>query len=151
MTSGALNPPTEARKRQQGPCRTASYASTGHKALLRRPHWYIHRAQGASPTATLLPIQGSRHFPASHVSTQLHPHCTAGHLLVSIKGDDQGPTERGEEERRARDVRTHGRTTQTSGGRQSRRDAVEVAPDCSPQGRALSFSLSLVLALPQRL
>jgi hypothetical protein len=37
MTSVALKPPTEASKRQQGPCRTASYASTGLKALLRRP------------------------------------------------------------------------------------------------------------------
>jgi hypothetical protein len=34
MTSVALKPPTEASKRQQDPCRTASYASTGLKALL---------------------------------------------------------------------------------------------------------------------
>jgi hypothetical protein len=37
MTSVALKPPTEASKRQQDPCRTVSYASTGLKALLRRP------------------------------------------------------------------------------------------------------------------
>jgi hypothetical protein len=37
MTSVALKPPTEASKRQQDPCRTASYASTGLKALLRQP------------------------------------------------------------------------------------------------------------------
>jgi hypothetical protein len=36
MTSVALKPPTEASKRQQDPCRTASYASTGLKALLRQ-------------------------------------------------------------------------------------------------------------------
>jgi hypothetical protein len=34
MTSVALKPPTEASKRQQDPCRIASYASTGLKALL---------------------------------------------------------------------------------------------------------------------
>jgi hypothetical protein len=37
MTSDCSQPPTEARKRQQHPCRTTSYASTGLKALLRRP------------------------------------------------------------------------------------------------------------------
>jgi hypothetical protein len=37
MTSVALKPPTEASKRQQDPCHTASYASTGLKALLRQP------------------------------------------------------------------------------------------------------------------
>jgi hypothetical protein len=37
MTSVALKPPTEASKRQQDPCCTASYASTGLKALLRQP------------------------------------------------------------------------------------------------------------------
>jgi hypothetical protein len=73
--------------------------STGLKALLRRPRRYIYRAQGAPPMATLLSVQGSGHFPANHVSSKLHPHCTAGHLLVSIKGGVQGPT-RGEEEKR---------------------------------------------------
>jgi hypothetical protein len=38
MTSIALKPPTEARQRQQDPCRADSCASTGLKALLRRPH-----------------------------------------------------------------------------------------------------------------
>jgi hypothetical protein len=70
--------------------------STGLKALPRRPRYYLYRAQGAPPTATLLSIQGSGHFPAGHVSSKLHPHCTAGHLLVSIKGGVQGPTREGE-------------------------------------------------------
>jgi hypothetical protein len=35
MTSDCSQPPTEARKCQQNPCRTASYASTGLKAFLR--------------------------------------------------------------------------------------------------------------------
>jgi hypothetical protein len=37
MTSDCSQPPTEARERQQHPCRTASYASTGLKALPRQP------------------------------------------------------------------------------------------------------------------
>jgi hypothetical protein len=37
MMSDCSQPPTEARKRQQHLCRTASCASTGLKALLRRP------------------------------------------------------------------------------------------------------------------
>jgi hypothetical protein len=37
MTSVALKPPTEARQRQQDPCRADSCASTGLKVLLRRP------------------------------------------------------------------------------------------------------------------
>jgi hypothetical protein len=37
MTSDCSQPPTEARQRQQDPCRTDSCASTGLKALLRRP------------------------------------------------------------------------------------------------------------------
>jgi hypothetical protein len=37
MTSDCSQPPTEARKHQQDPCRTDSCASTGLKALLRRP------------------------------------------------------------------------------------------------------------------
>jgi hypothetical protein len=37
MTLVALKPPTEARQRQQDPCHTDSCASTGLKALLRRP------------------------------------------------------------------------------------------------------------------
>jgi hypothetical protein len=66
----------------------------GLKALLRRPRYYLYRAQVALAMATLLSVQGSGHFPASHVSSKLHPHYTAGHLLVSIKGGVQGPTER---------------------------------------------------------
>jgi hypothetical protein len=123
---------------------------TGLKAPLRRPRRRIYRAQGTSPTATLF-VQGSGHFPASHVSSRLHPHCTAGHLLVSIKGGVQGPTrgERGKkkDERRTCNVWTHGRTALTSGGSQSRREAVQAAPDGSPRSRTLSFSLSLSLSL----
>jgi hypothetical protein len=37
MMSDCSRPPTEARQRQQDPCRTDSCASTGLKALLRRP------------------------------------------------------------------------------------------------------------------
>jgi hypothetical protein len=37
MTSDCSQPPTEARERQQHPCRTTSYASTGLKALPRQP------------------------------------------------------------------------------------------------------------------
>jgi hypothetical protein len=37
MTSDRSQPPTEARQRQQGPCRADSCASTGLKALLRWP------------------------------------------------------------------------------------------------------------------
>jgi hypothetical protein len=57
----------------------------------------------------------------------------------------------GEGEGRTCNVRTHGRTAQTSGGRQSRRDAVEAAPDAPPQGRTLSFSLSLASHSPSLL
>jgi hypothetical protein len=53
MTSDCSQPPTEAREHQQDPCRTASYASTGLKAPLRRARLYLYRAQGAPPTATL--------------------------------------------------------------------------------------------------
>jgi hypothetical protein len=120
--------------------------STGLKALLRRPCRHTYRAQGAPPTATLLSVQGLGHFPASHISSKLHPHCTAGHLLASIKGDVQGPTKgkrKGERKGRMCSIQTHRRTTQTSEGRQSRRDAVQAAPDGPPQGRTLSSSLSL--------
>jgi hypothetical protein len=126
--------------------------STGLKALLRRPRRYIYRAQGAPPTATLLSVQGSGHFPASHVSSKLHPYCTAGHLLVSIKGVSRAPRgggreKKGREGRRTCNVRTHGRTALTSEGSQGRRDTVQAASDGSPRGRTLSFSLSLSLSL----
>jgi hypothetical protein len=55
MTSIALKPPTEARKRQQG--------SMPHRQLC------FYRAQGTSPTATLARVQGSRRFSTSHIST----------------------------------------------------------------------------------
>jgi hypothetical protein len=121
MTSVVLKPPTKARRRQQDPCNANSCASTGLKALLRRPRYYLYRPQGAPPTATLLSVQGSRHFPASHVSSKLHPHCTAGHLLASIKGDVQG--------------KKKGEARQRDGRRQA-------GPD------PLSLSRSLLLALP---
>jgi hypothetical protein len=37
MTSVALKPPTEAKQRQEDPCRADSCASTGLKVLLRQP------------------------------------------------------------------------------------------------------------------
>jgi hypothetical protein len=39
------------------------------------PHRQLcfYRAQGTSPTTTLVRVQGSRHFPAGHISTLLHP------------------------------------------------------------------------------
>jgi hypothetical protein len=39
------------------------------------PHRQLcyYRAQGTSPMAMLARVQGSRRFPASHVSTQLQP------------------------------------------------------------------------------
>jgi hypothetical protein len=43
-------------------------APTGLKAPLRRPHRHIYRAQGTSPTAMLF-VQGSGHFPTSHISS----------------------------------------------------------------------------------
>jgi hypothetical protein len=73
MTSVVLKPPKEARRRQQDPCSANSYTATGLKALLRRPRCYLYRTRDVPPTATLLSVQGSGHFPASHVSSQLHP------------------------------------------------------------------------------
>jgi hypothetical protein len=67
MTSVVLKPPTEARRRQQDPCRAISYDATGLKALLRRPRYYRYRAQGTSPMATLLPLQGSSRSRDGHV------------------------------------------------------------------------------------
>jgi hypothetical protein len=126
MTSVVLKPPTEARRRQQDPCSANSCASTGLKALLRRPRYYLYRAQDAPPTATLLSVQGSGHFPASHVSSKLHPHYTAGHLLVSIKGD-----------------------VQEKGGRHDRRTGRRTTKGREKMGRARpSLSRSLLLALP---
>jgi hypothetical protein len=133
--------------------------STGLKALLRRPRWYTYRAQGTPPTATSVHLQGSRRSSDGHViictglrahpcqprSSKVHPYCTAGHLLVSIKGGVQGSTEE-ERGRRTCSVRTHERTALTSRGSQSRRDAVQAASDGPPQGRTLSFSLSLSLS-----
>jgi hypothetical protein len=84
MTSVA-QPPTEARKRQQDPCRTASYASTGLKALPRRPCWYMYRAQVTSPPATL--------------ARSYTPIVQLDYLLASIKGDVQGLPRRGGTER----------------------------------------------------
>jgi hypothetical protein len=66
----------------------ASYGSKETSArFIQRQQLYCYRAQGISPTATMLPlqdsrrpptatllsVQGSRHLPASHVSSQLHP------------------------------------------------------------------------------
>ena len=73
MTSVVLKPPTEARRRQQDPSSANSCTATGSKALLRRPQHYLYRTRDVPPTATLLSVQSSGHFPASHVSSQLHP------------------------------------------------------------------------------
>jgi hypothetical protein len=131
MTSVVLKPPTEARRRQQDPCSANSCAATWLKALLRRPRYYLYRARDAPPTATLLSVQGSGHFPASHVSFQLHPHCTAGHLLMSIKGGVQGPTKEEGGRGTGRE-----RVTHDKGTREDR------------HGLTLSLSRSLLLALP---
>jgi hypothetical protein len=133
--------------------------STGLKALLRRPRWYIYRAQGASPTTTLLSVQGSGHFPASHVSSKLHPHCTAGHLLCVYKRGCLGPhggKERRRERERERDERAAYKHTDA---RRRRAEAGRVGETRwrQPQTARLkaepspSLSLSLILALPQRL
>jgi hypothetical protein len=110
------------------------------------PHCQLcfYRAQGTSPTATLAHVQGSRHFSASHVSTQLHPHCTAGYLLVSIKGDVQGLPKAGTRTYRRVNRRRHRHrgTGRAKRGRQSRRNAEEANSDSSPQGQTLSLSLS---------
>jgi hypothetical protein len=79
--------------------------STGLKARLRRPRYYLYRAQGTSLPATL-----------AHSYTPF----TAGHLLVSIKGDVQGLPEggRGEErEERATYEHTDARRRRAEAGR----------------------------------
>jgi hypothetical protein len=133
---------------------------TGLKALLRRPRRYIYKAQGTPPTATLLSVQGSGHFPASHVSSKLHPHCTAGHLLASIKGMSRAPRERRGEKRerkgRTCSIRTHRRTGRRAEAgrvgetryRQPQTAHLKAEPSPTP---LLSLSLALALALPQRL
>jgi hypothetical protein len=130
--------------------------STGLKALLRRPRWHTYRAQGASPTTTLLSVQGSGHFPASHVSSKLYPHCTARHLLAYIKGMSRAPwggrgKKRGERDERAAYEHTDARRRRAEAGRvgetryrqpQTARLNAEPSPP---------LSLALALALPQRL
>jgi hypothetical protein len=89
------------------------------------PHRQLcfYRAQGTSPTATLAHVQGSRHFSASHVSTYLHPHCTAGPSPCIYKRDVQGLPK----------ARTQG-MGRAKTGRQSRRNAEEANSYSSPQG-----------------
>jgi hypothetical protein len=82
MTSVALKPPTEARRRQQDPCSANSCTSTGH----------MHFSDGHINTCIAI-----RHFPAGHVAHSYTPIVQLGHLLMSIKGDVQG--ERGRKER----------------------------------------------------
>jgi hypothetical protein len=123
----------------------------GLKTLLRWPRRYTYRAQGASPTATLLYVQGSGHFPASHVSSRLHPHCTAGHLLASIKGVSRAPEKGGRKRRRERkgrtcSVRTHRRTEAGRVGEMRYRQ-----PQTSRLNTEPAPPLSLALAFPQRL
>jgi hypothetical protein len=153
MTSVVLKPPTKARRRQQDPCSANSCAATGLKALLRRPRYYLYMARDAPPTTTLLSVQGSGHFPASHVSSQLHPHCTAGRLLMSIKGGVQGST-RGGGTNEGTSEQTHGRTAgetsrrTTKGQEKTSRGQTSSSLSLS---LALSYSLPLALALLQRL
>jgi hypothetical protein len=130
-----LKPPTEARRRQQDPCSANSYAAIGLKALLRQPRYYLYRAQGAPSTATLLSVQGSGHFPASHVSSKLHPHCTAGHLLESIKGGGLGPAEK----------KKRGKG-ETEGRRKTSRRTAKGREKTSKAGPSLSLSLVLALS-----
>jgi hypothetical protein len=46
---------------------------------------------------------GLRHFPARHVSVQLHPHCTSGPSPCIYKREVQAPPARGRSEGRARE------------------------------------------------
>jgi hypothetical protein len=100
----------------------------------------MYRAQGTSPPATL--------------ALSYTPIVQLGHL-VSIKGDAQGLPKGGKNVRGKimYEAKTYEACTtqrrETSGGRQSRRDAVEANSDTSPQDQTLS--LSLALALAQRL
>jgi hypothetical protein len=111
--------------------------STGLKALPRRPRYHLYRAQGTSLPATLAPS----YTPLYNWTSP----CVYKRGCPGPHGEKRGKTggQGGEREGQTCNVRTHERTTQTSGGRQSRRDAVEAAPDGPPQGRTLSFSLSL--------
>jgi hypothetical protein len=92
---------------------------------MQRQQLYCYRAQGTSPTTTFLPLQDSRRPPDGHVIICIGlralpcqprylpatPHCTAGHLLMSIKGGVQGPRgERRGKKNEHTSIRTHGRT-----------------------------------------
>jgi hypothetical protein len=64
--------------------KTTSAGSMPHRQLC------FYRAQGTSPMATLARVQGSRRFPASHVSTQLRKEGRAVHSHVDAV--DSGDT-----------------------------------------------------------
>jgi hypothetical protein len=55
------------------------------------PHYQLccYKAQGTSPTATLLPLQGSRHSSDSHVGTSTRLKATA--TLLSVQGSGHFP------------------------------------------------------------
>jgi hypothetical protein len=120
---------------------------------------YCYRAQGTPPTATILPlqdlrhppadtflsVQGSGHSPASHIKLPATPHCTAGHLLTSMKGGVQGPTRGGQKKGREDEgtsIRTYKAYVRTAG-------EDEQGPD--PLSLALCYSPSLALTLSQGL
>jgi hypothetical protein len=128
MTSVALKPPTEASKRQQGPCRTASCASIGSR------HFSDSHVSSCTGLKALL------RQPRYHIAT---PHCTAGHLLVSIKGGVQGlPRKGGEEGENVHiDTRSHG-----GGGAWTQYVDVERETRREPH-LSLSLALSLSLSL----
>jgi hypothetical protein len=87
----------------------------------------------------LLSIQGSEHSSVSHVKLPATPHCTAGHLLTSIKGGVQGPTGEGGRKGRKRgqwDGHTNIRAyVRTAKGREK-----------TSRGQTLSLSRSPLLA-----
>jgi hypothetical protein len=125
-----------------------------------RPRRYIYRAQGTPPMATSVHLQGSRRSSDDHViictglrahpcrprSSKLHPHCTTGHLLVSIKGGVQGSTGGGEGRGREREKnvqRTNTRTHDADEQRQPEKERRGTGSLRRPASRPNSLSLSL--------
>jgi hypothetical protein len=60
------------------------------------------QGSSTSPPATLAPTQGSGTSPPATLAHSYTPIVQLGHLLVSIKGDDQGLPKGAEEKRRRR-------------------------------------------------
>jgi hypothetical protein len=101
------------------------------------PHRQLcfYRAQGASPPATL----AHSYTPLySWASPCIYKKGMSMAFLRHVHGDN-GHATTGKRHRRMG-------TTETSGGRQSKRDMVEASSGTSPQGRTLSPSLSLALS-----